>query len=441
MASAAPAQDGPRRSSLQSRVDAASPGATIDVAPGEYDGDLIIDRPLHLIGHGRPLLLGSGEGTVLAITAPDVVVEGFDIDGRGGGDLGRDASGIHIAAPRAVVRGCAIRNTLFGIYLREAPGTRIEGCRIHGIKEKPAGEKGSGIHVWNTDGFTLIQNDVVDVRDGLYIQSSPHGMILGNVARDVRYGLHYMYSDDNVFEDNVFERADAGTAVMYSRRLTFRRNQFLHNRGFASVGLLLKTCDDVTAAENVIADNARGIFLEGSARVTIRDNAIAESDIAVVLFDSTTESTFTGNAFIGNLSPLSLVGKRPGASFVGNYWSDNDSPDLDGDGQTDQPYRLSSLFDHLRGNVTAADLFSRSLSADALAAAERSLPVLDPVPVVDPAPLARPPSPRWPVPVPATERRAGTSGLLLSALAFSGGAAMLTTGRRRRVRPALEVRT
>ena len=441
MASIAAAQDRPRRSPLQSRVDAAAPGATIDVAPGEYDGDLVIDRALHLVGHGRPLLLGSGTGTVLAITAPDVVVEGFDIDGRGGGDLGRDPSGIHIAAPRAVVRGCMIRNTLFGIYLREAPGTRVEDCRIRGIKEKPAGEKGSGIHVWNTDGFTLLRNDVVDVRDGIYIQSSPHGVIRGNVARDVRYGLHYMYSDDNTFEDNVFERADAGTAVMYSRRLTFKRNQFLHNRGFASVGLLLKTCDDVTASENVIADNARGIFLEGSARVEIRDNAIAESDVAVVLFDSTTETTFTGNAFIGNLSPLSLVGKRPGARFVGNYWSDNDSPDLDGDGRSDQPYRLSSLFDHLRGNVTAADLFSRSLSANVVAAAERTLPVLDPVPVVDSSPLAHPPSQRWPEPATWRERRAGASGLLLSALALVAGAAILTNGRRCRATAPLEART
>ena len=49
-----------------------------------------------------------------------------------------------------------------------------------------------------------------------------------------------MFSDDNVFEDNIFENGAAGTALMYSRRIVFRRNHFLSNRGFASVGLLFQ---------------------------------------------------------------------------------------------------------------------------------------------------------------------------------------------------------
>jgi nitrous oxidase accessory protein len=419
-----------RASALQARLAAAPPGARIEVGPGTYEGDLVIDRPVHLVGVGRPLLLGTGAGTVVVIAAPDVTIEGFDVDGRGGGDLGRDASGILAAAPRATIRDCRIEDTLFGIYLKAAAGSRIERCRIEGIREKAAGEKGSGIHVWNTDGFTLAGNEMVNVRDGIYIQSSPHGVIRGNVARDLRYGLHYMYSDDNLFEDNVFENGDAGTAIMYSRRLTFRRNQFLHNRGFASVGLLLKTCDEVVAEQNIIGDNARGIFVEGSTGVRIRDNAVAQSDVAVVLFASTLDSSFTHNAFVGNLSPLMLVGRHTDVSFTGNYWSDNDAPDLDGDGRTDAPYPLTSLFDRLRGNLSAADLFSRSLSASALAAAERALPVLAPAPVVDPSPLAAPPALALPALWRRPEGRRSSSALALSASALLAGLAIACHGRR-----------
>jgi nitrous oxidase accessory protein len=260
----------------------------------------------------------------------------------------------------------------------------------------------------------------------VYIQSSPNGRIRGNVARDLRYGLHYMYSDDNLFEDNVFENGDAGTALMYSRRLTFRRNQFLRNRGFASVGLLLRTCDDVIAEDNLIADNARGVFIEGSVNNVFRGNLIAGSDAAIVLYDSAKRAVFTGNSFVGNLAPLSLSGRRTDTSFEGNYWSDNPSPDLDGDGRTDQPYRLSSLFDHMRGNLTAADLLSRSLAADAVAAAERTFPVLRPSPVVDSRPLARPPALRVPAPRrsegPAAELTFGRTSL---GLIGSGAAALM----------------
>ena len=81
------------------------------------------------------------------------------------------------------------------------------------------------------------------------------------------------------FEDNRFEDGAAGAALMYSKRLAFRRNRFLHNRGFASVGLLLKDCEDVVAEDNLIADNARGVFLEGSNRNAFRRNVIAVSDV------------------------------------------------------------------------------------------------------------------------------------------------------------------
>ena len=44
---------------LQARIDAASPGATVEVEAGEYRGDLVLDRPLRLVGRGRPRLVGS----------------------------------------------------------------------------------------------------------------------------------------------------------------------------------------------------------------------------------------------------------------------------------------------------------------------------------------------------------------------------------------------
>ena len=95
-----------------------------------------------------------------------------------------------------------------------------------------------------------------------------------------------MFSDDNTFEDNTFERSAAGAALMYSKHLIFRRNRFPHNRGFASVGLLMQGCDDVLAEDNLIADNARGVFMEGTHRDTFRRNLIADSDVALVIYDS-----------------------------------------------------------------------------------------------------------------------------------------------------------
>ena len=421
-------------SPLQARLDAAPPGARVVIEPGTYRVDLFIDKPVHLVGRGRPRLEGSGSGSVVRVRAADVTIESFDIDGQGRGDLGRDTSGIHVAAPRATVRDCRITRALFGVYLREAPGSIVHGTVIVGVPGLEPGEKGSGIHVWNTDGFTLTDNRIYEARDGLYIQSSPHGLVARNVASRVRYGLHYMFSDDNVFEDNLFEHAAAGSAIMYSNRIQFRRNRFLHNRGFASVGLLFKACDDVVAEDNLIADNARGIFLEGSNRDVFRRNVIAESDVAIVLYDSCAGVRFEGNSFVANLSPLILVGRRTDTVVTGNYWSENRELDLDGDGRSDRPYRLSSVFDHMRGNLTAADLYAQGLAAEALGAAETTFPVLAAITVEDGSPLSRPPA----LPhVPRPERQARSTrltGLALSAGLVVMGAASASAARQGRRR-------
>jgi nitrous oxidase accessory protein len=239
-----------------------------------------------------------------------------------------------------------------------------------------------------------------------------------------------MFSDDNVFEGNTFENGAAGTAIMYSERIVFRRNRFLRNRGFASVGLLFQGCDDVLAEENLVADNARGVFIEGSHRITLRGNVIAGSDVAVVLYDPDGGHRFLGNSFVGNMSPLDLVARRTDTVFAGNYWSGNVEPDLDGDGRSDRPYRLTSVFDHFRGNLTAADILSDSFAAAAIGAAERAFPVLRLVPVEDASPLARPPLLAG-VPSPdgvgAAPRPLGVAASLALGLA---GAVVLVRGRR-----------
>src|SRR5512143_1718851 len=56
-------------SPLQARIDVAADRATLVVERGDYQGDLIIGRPLHLVGRGRPRLLGSGAGSVVRIRA------------------------------------------------------------------------------------------------------------------------------------------------------------------------------------------------------------------------------------------------------------------------------------------------------------------------------------------------------------------------------------
>src|SRR5262249_55833296 len=127
-------------SPLQARIDAARDGDTIEVGPGTYRGDLWIGRRVALRGVGRPRLVGSGTGSVVLVRANGASIESFDVDGGGGGDLGRDSSGIHVAAHDVTIRGCRVTNSIFGVYLREADGAAVEETEIRGIPGREPGE-------------------------------------------------------------------------------------------------------------------------------------------------------------------------------------------------------------------------------------------------------------------------------------------------------------
>ena len=116
------------------------------------------------------------------------------------------------------------------------------------------------------------------------------------------------------------------------------------------------------------------MFIEGSHRNVFRRNVVAGSDVAVVLYDPDGGHRFEGNSFVGNLTPLDLVGRHTDTAFAGNYWSDNDEPDLDGDGRSDSPVPPVNVFDHFRGNLTAADLLADSLAASGARRGGASLP-------------------------------------------------------------------
>lgn len=418
-------------SPLQARVDAALDGETLTVEAGDYRGDLYLDRPLRLVGRGRPRLIGSGRGSVVLVRADGVTVEGFEIDGRAGGDLASGASGVHVKGAAAVVRGCTIANARFGVFLREATGAVVEDNVIRG-PALPVEEKASGVHVWRSHGVRVLRNRISGTRDGVYLQESSKGLVAGNQVREARYGVHAMACDEDAIEDNLLERSVAGVVLMYSNHLQLRRNRVLHHRETTSVGMLFKDLHESLVEDNLVADNVRGLLVETSWKTVLRRNLVAESDVAVQVWGGCLRTRFEGNSFVGNLTPVAVFtqfGAAPEAFFEGNYWSDNDEPDLDGDGRSDRPHVLGSPFDLFRRRVGSADLLAQSPAAMALGTATRAFPAIDGRQATDARPLARPPALAALPRVEGAQERVGVPGLVASLGLLGVGLFALRSGR------------
>jgi nitrous oxidase accessory protein len=416
-------QNGPFYSPSQAFA-AAQPGDTIEIGPGVYVGNLLLDRSISLIGSGRPVIRGTGTGSVITVTADACTVHGLVVE-HSGPMLATEDSGILLKSDRNRVQDNDLRDILFGIYLYHADDNLISNNHITGRSYLDLGGRGSGIHIWNSERNILTGNTITEVRDGMYLQNTYHSVIRGNRIFNLRYGLHYMWSDDNTFEDNLFYDNIAGAAVMYSHRVQMRRNVFRHNRGYSSYGILFQENDDCIFEDNIVSDNAVGIFMEAMRRGKLRRNLISANDVAIQAFGSASENQFEHNNFVDNLSPILTVGApantRWNGESVGNYWSDYEGYDLDGDGIGDAPYKIANLFAHLEGSYPRLRLYLNSPVAQALALAERGFPLLERDPQQDMKPLMRPAKLSFSAPQVSAPvfRRALASLFPLAMLAFS----------------------
>src|SRR5215471_2721024 len=404
--------------SIQTAIVNAQVGDVIEVRAGTYNENLFIDKQLTIEGIGQPLVRGVGAGSVITVTADSCTFRGFMVE-HSGGDLQSEDSGILLKSNQNRIENNQLRDILYGIYFYNARANVIRGNTIRGRQELEAGERGAGLHLWNSPDNIIEDNTISDMRDGMYIQSCNGNQIRRNHVSDLRYGLHYMFSDRNVFEDNLFENNVAGAAIMYSNHIEFRRNAFVHNRGFSSFGILFQECNELIAEDNFIIDNATGIFMEALRKTTFRRNVIAQNDVAMQLFSSSDENVFTENNFVENLTRLQLIGKSTTTKWSengrGNFWSDYDGYDMNEDGRGDVPQRVQDVFEYLEGNHPRLRLFLDSPAAKALAVAERTFPIFKGSEEVDRAPLMKPMNLNYPF---AESSHGATAAIVQAAVAL-----------------------
>ena len=378
---------------IRQAVQAAQAGDTVQVLSGTYTGNLLLDKTITLEGIGAPLLRGTGAGSVVAIEAPGCTLRGFRIE-HSGPMLVEEDSGVLLRSDGNHIENNQLRDVLFGIYLFHSSHNWITRNTIRGRKELGSGERGGGIHIWYSADNTLDLNIISDMRDGMYLQNADRTTVRGNHVSNLRYGLHYMYSNDNVFEDNIFDNNVAGAAIMYSRNIRFRRNSFVHNRGFSSFGILFQDSQNCVAEQNVIVDNVVGIFMEALRDSRFEQNLIAANDTSIEVFASSERNEFTRNNFVANLSPIRTIGKNSNIRWeregVGNYWSEYKGYDLNADGIGDTPFRVQNLFDYMEGSRPRLRIYFFSAASSALAEAEQTFPVIEGSHEFDRHPLMKP---------------------------------------------------
>jgi nitrous oxidase accessory protein len=380
-------------------IAAALPGDTIEIGPGVYREHIRIDKPLTLVGKGRPVIDGGGAGDIIEITAAGVVVRGFTIRNTGT-DLDKENAALRALAPRTTIEDNIFEDILFGIDMREAPSSVIRGNRIGG-KKLDIARRGDGLRLWRSGG-TVVENNVLhDGRDAIMWYSA--GVtVRGNTAYDCRYGLHLMFSDDILIEDNTFAGNSVGIYLMYSTGVNVRGNRLTRNRGPSGYGLGLKETDRYTVEGNLIAGNRVGIYIDGSPFTDAQPgvftkNTVAHNDVGITFLPSAKGNELYENNFIDNIDQVSVAGRggleanRFWKGDVGNYWSDYTGYDQDRDGVGDFVHESYTLFENMMDKQPRLRLFLFSPAQQAVEFVGRAMPAVRPEPkFTDEVPLMTP---------------------------------------------------
>jgi len=371
-------------------LEEAASGDTVLFRQGHYFvNNLLILKPLILIGEKFPVLDGNDKFQIMSISSDNVFVEGIKFANTGRSSM-NDLSAIRIIQSRNIhINNNIFENTFFGIYSSASSGCFITNNKIKSISVSEL-ESGNGIHCWKSDSMYITNNYITGHRDGIYFEFVTNSFIEKNISEgNLRYGLHFMFSHSNIYSDNTFRFNGAGVAVMYSHRVTMIGNTFSENKGGGSYGILLKDISDSRIDKNHFINNTVGIYMEGTSRIHVEANTFESNGWGFRIQSSCADIEIEKNNFIGNTFDVATNGTLMLNKFSKNYWDKYDGYDINKDGIGDVPYRPVSLFSMVAEKMPYSIMLFRSFMVMILEKAEKAIPGITPIDLKDDSPLMK----------------------------------------------------
>jgi hypothetical protein len=306
---------------IQSAINAAQPGDTIDVAHASYKEDVIIDRSVSLIGqpdpltHQNPFIVGNGGGggveavVRIADGVSNVTIQNFAIgDSQGqqqeqvGVLVGVGASSLNL--DHDVIR--KVRNPLVataapaitdGILVKPtAQNITITNLALYNILDPPGSQSAVGIAVNGASQVSISHTYVDDVGDiGFLISGTATGV---NLSADA--------------VGRTLSASGIGISIQDSAQVTLYHDKVYQLAG-TSIGLLVDGSAQITGTKDQFTENGVGIQVQADFTGSL----------------SLTCSNINGNtqAGIDNLSAVLVTA-------TGDWWGDPTGPAPQGLGNT-----------------------------------------------------------------------------------------------------------
>jgi len=289
--------------SIQAAIDDAQRGTVICLAQGVWTENLVVDKPLTLLGQGegrtvinplrrlRAIVLVEGEGA----DPVEVKLEGLTMEGFGGG------TGVTVVHSGAVeIRDCTISGRITGIEVADSATLFLEGSAVYDSRQSAivlsdsarasishssiSGNRGRGIWAY---GSAEAEFDGCDISE-----NSGHGLLLQDRARA------------KLIECSVSENAEHGLWAIGQSVVRVLRSEISGNR---RQGIKADDEGTVEVTETRVLSNWNGIEAADVAQVTLTGAKVSQNRWDGIRATDSVRATVSGSIFCANRRGVALL--------------------------------------------------------------------------------------------------------------------------------------